>query len=113
MSGGPPGKVIPKKNVCGPPEQAKAENSNNLPKDCNMNCTEKKSDLISYEAVCDGQGGKMEIKGTIKKVSDGEIVTDVAMTIHDRGQKMTHQTSMRQKYIGAVCRKEAISSGAR
>ncbi|MDR2015993.1 MAG: DUF3617 domain-containing protein [Burkholderiales bacterium] len=113
ISGGPPGMVMPKIKVCIAPEQAKAENMNKMPKECKVNFTEKKSNLVSYEAVCDGQGGKTEIKGTVKKVSDGEIVTDVAMTMHDGGQKRTHQTTTRQKYIGPTCSKEAMPSGAR
>jgi hypothetical protein len=111
ISGGPPGMVMPKMKVCIAPEQAKAQNINKMPKECKVNFTENKSNLVAYEAVCDGQGGKTEIKGTVKKISDSEIVTDVVMNMHNGGQKYTHQTTTRQKYIGPTCSKEAIPSG--
>jgi hypothetical protein len=46
----------------------------------------------------------------MKKVSDSEIVSDLAITSGAGGNKQTMQMTARQKYIGATCSKEAMSN---
>jgi hypothetical protein len=106
MSGLPAGMEMPKTKVCITPEQGKRGPMNaEPPKDCKMKIIENKSNLFSYEMNCK-EGG--EVKGSVKKVSDGEIVTDVTVMTNEGGQKQTIQTTVRQKYIGATCSKEAM-----
>ncbi|MDR0250839.1 MAG: DUF3617 domain-containing protein [Burkholderiales bacterium] len=106
ISGFPSDIEVPKTKVCITPERAKKGPVNTeLPPNCKMKIIESKKDLFSYEMNCKEEG---EVKGTVKKISEGEIVTDVTVTTSEGGQKQTMQTTVRQKYIGAACSKEAM-----
>ncbi len=116
MSGGPAGAAAPKQKMkfCITPEQAKNQGENamskNMPKSCKTNFSGTKSDSVSFEIACNEQGMKMETKGTVKKISDTEVVTSNTTTIEAGGQKQTQQATIRQKYVGPTCSKEAMPS---
>jgi hypothetical protein len=109
MSGMPSGIVIPKMKVCVTPERAKTGYmEKEPPENCKVKIIESKSNLVSYEVVCDVDGSKGKVTGTSKKISDNEVVLDVSTTIDEGDRKETIQTTARQKYIGPTCSKEAM-----
>jgi hypothetical protein len=110
MDAMPAGLVLPKTKICVTPKQtewAKGGKMGDMPKGCSVKIIENKSDLVSHEIVCDEQGMKTESKGTVKKISDNEVVTTIVTTVSQDGQKQTQQMVTRQTYIGPTCSKEA------
>jgi hypothetical protein len=110
MQGMPAGISVPKAKICITPDMTNIEKMREKEKEtgCDVKILEKKSDLISYETVCKDQRGS--VKGTMKKISDNEIVSDLAITSGIGGNKQTTQMTAKQKYIGATCSKEAITN---
>ncbi|MCL2297461.1 MAG: DUF3617 domain-containing protein [Proteobacteria bacterium] len=103
MTGLPAGMELPKTKVCITPEQAKkGPVGTDHPPECKVKITENKKDLVSYEVSCKGEG---EMKGSVRRISDGEVVTDVTTTVNEGGQKQTVRTTIRQKYLGPTCSK--------
>jgi hypothetical protein len=110
MQGMPGGFAMPKTKVCITPDKANVERMKQNEKEsgCEFKILEKKSDFISYETICKNQGGST--KGSIKKISDNEIVTDNTVTMDFGGGKQATQITARQKYLGPTCSKEALGN---
>jgi hypothetical protein len=110
MQGMPEGFAVPKTKICVTPDKANVERMKEKGKEtgCEVKILEKRSDFISYESVCKNQGSST--KGSVKRISDNEIVTDNTVTMDLGSGKQTTQVTARQKFINSTCSKEALGN---